>query len=284
MKIEGRIRDVGSFKVRRFLPSRACRSVGPFVFFDHAGPADLASGQGMDVPPHPHIGLATVTYLFEGGLIHRDSLGWHQLIRPGDINWMTAGRGIVHSERTGADLRRKGSRMNGLQLWVALPLAYEETEPEFHHHPAETLPELRVEGAQVRVLAGSAYGRGSPVRTFSPLFFADVGLPAGSTLPVPQEHSEQAVYVIEGTLEYGAERVQAGSMLILGRDPQNAVRANSDCRLVLFGGAPLDGKRHIWWNFVSSSQERLEQAKRDWKDGRFPKVAGDETEFVPLPE
>src|SRR5215471_17241446 len=276
MKIEGRLRDVGTFKVRRFLPSRACPSVGPFVFFDHAGPADLAPGRGMDVPPHPHIGLATVTYLFEGGLMHRDSLGSHQPIRPGDINWMTAGRGIVHSERTGAELRSKGSRMNGLQLWVALPLAHEETEPEFHHHPAETLPGLCIEGAQIRVLAGSAYGRTSPVRTFSPMFFADIALSSGATLPVPQEHPECAAYVIEGTLEYGEERVAAGSMLILGRGAGIALRASSNCRLVLLGGAPLDGKRHIWWNFVSSSKDRLEQAKRDWIRGRFPKVPGDE--------
>lgn len=280
MRIEGRLRDVGTFQVHRFLPFRERPSVGPFVFFDHAGPADLAPGQGMDVPPHPHIGLATVTYLFEGGLIHRDSLGSHQLIRPGDINWMTAGRGIVHSERTGAELRSKGSRMNGLQLWVALPAAHEETEPGFHHHPAETLPALRVEGAQIRVLAGSAYGRTSPVRTFSPLFFADVALPAGSMLPVPQEHPERAAYVIEGTLGYGEERVAAGSMLILGRGAGIAVRASSNCRLVLLGGAPLDGKRHIWWNFVSSSKDRLEQAKRDWIEGRFPEVPGDEAEIV----
>jgi redox-sensitive bicupin YhaK (pirin superfamily) len=282
MKIEGRLRNVGTFKVHRFLPSRERPSVGPFVFFDHAGPADLAPGQGMDVPPHPHIGLATVTYLFEGGLIHRDSLGSHQLIRPGDINWMIAGRGIVHSERTGAELRSKGARMNGLQLWVALPLAHEETEPEFHHHFAETLPGLRVEGAQVRVLAGSAYGRTSPVRTFSPLFFADVALPAGSTLPLPQEHPERAVYVIEGTLEYGEERVVAGSMLILARGVGIAVRASSNCRFILLGGTPLDGKRHIWWNFVSSSKDRLEQAKRDWIAGRFPEVPGDEAEFIAL--
>jgi redox-sensitive bicupin YhaK (pirin superfamily) len=284
MKIEGRLRAVGIFNVHRLLPYRERPSVGPFVFFDHAGPADLAPGQGMDVPPHPHIGLATVTYLFEGRLIHRDSLGSHQLIRPGDINWMTAGRGIVHSERTGAELRSKGSRMNGLQLWVALPLAHEETEPEFHHHSAETLPGLCVEGAQIRVLAGSAYGRTSPVRTFSPMFFADVTLSSGSTLPVPQEHPERAAYVIEGALESGEERVAAGSMLILGRGEGIAVRADSNCRLVLLGGAPLDGERQIWWNFVSSSKVRLEQTKRDWIAGRFPKVPGDEAEFVALRE
>jgi redox-sensitive bicupin YhaK (pirin superfamily) len=173
--------------------------------------------------------------------------------------------------------------MNGLQLWVALPLAHEETEPEFHHHPAETLPALRVEGAQIRLLAGSAYGRTSPVRTFSLLFVADVALSSGSMLPVPEEHPERAAYVIEGTLEYGEERVAAGSMLILGRGTGIAVRASSNCRLVLLGGAPLDGKRHIWWNFVSSSKDRLEQAKRDWIRGRFPKVPGDEAEFVALP-
>jgi redox-sensitive bicupin YhaK (pirin superfamily) len=283
--IDGRPRDLGGFQIRRFLPARGGGPfVGPFVFFDHAGPTDLAPGHGLDVPPHPHIGLATVTYLFEGAIEHRDSLGSHQVIRPGDINWMTAGRGIVHSERTGSELRRAGSRLNALQLWVALPLAHEESEPEFHHHSVEALPAVTVADARIRVLAGSSYGKTSPIHTFSPLFFLDVMLPAGSSLPVPKEYSERAAYVIEGTMDCGSERAAAGRMLIFAQHTEITLRANSPCRVVLFGGAPLDGKRHLWWNFVSSSKERIEQAKRDWKERRFPKVPGDEVEFVPLPE
>jgi redox-sensitive bicupin YhaK (pirin superfamily) len=282
--IEGRLRDIGGFEVRRFLPSRACPFVGPFVFFDHAGPVEFTPGCGLDVPPHPHIGLATVTYLFEGALVHRDSLGSEQIIRPGDINWMTAGRGIAHSERTSDELRRGGSRMNGLQLWVALPPAYEETEPQFHHHPVGTLPDFDVEAAHVRVLAGSAYGQTSPVHTFSPLFFLDVTLPAGSSLPLLKEYEERAVYVIEGALECETERWAPGNMLVFTRDAEVTLRATSHCRFVLFGGAQLDGKRYIWWNFVSSSRDRIEQAKRDWKEGRFARIPGDEVEFVPLPD
>lgn len=282
--ISGRPRDIGGFEVRRVLPTRAFPLVGPFIFFDHAGPAAFAPGEGLDVPPHPHIGLATVTYLFEGEIVHRDSLGSNQPIRPGDINWMTAGRGIVHSERTGGALRRAGSRVNALQLWVALPLAHEETEPEFHHHAADTLPALSDGGARIRVLAGSSHGVTSPVHTFSPLFFVDVTLPAGSSFPIPREYPERAAYVVAGAAAYGTERVEAGRMLVFRQDTEIALRADSDCRLVLLGGNPIDGKRHIWWNFVSSSRERIQQAGRDWKDRRFPKVPGDEVEFVPLPE
>jgi redox-sensitive bicupin YhaK (pirin superfamily) len=282
--IDGRARDIGGFQVRRFLPSRTNPSVGPFVFFDHAGPTDLAPGHGLDVPPHPHIGLATVTYLFEGAIVHRDSLGSHQEIRPGDINWMTAGRGIVHSERTAPELRRAGSRLNALQIWVALPIAHEETEPEFHHHPAATLPSFKVEAARIRLLAGSAYGQTSPIHTFSPMFFLDVAMPAGSSLPLLQEHAERALYVLDGAVECGTERATAGRMLVFTPADEVVLRSSSDCRIVLFGGAPLDGKRQMWWNFVSSSKERIEQARRDWKDRKFPKIPGDEVEFVPLPE
>jgi redox-sensitive bicupin YhaK (pirin superfamily) len=225
-----------------------------------------------------------VTYLFEGDLVHRDSLGSHQTIQPGDINWMTAGRGIVHSERTSADLRRASSRLNALQIWVALPLAREETEPEFHHHPGETLPSFSVEAARIRLLAGSAYGRSSPIHTFSPMFFLDIALPAGSSLPVLREYLERALYVIDGSVECGTERAMAGRMMAFMPDTDVVLRASSNCRIVLFGGAPLDGRRHIWWNFVSSSKDRIEQAKRDWKDGKFARVPGDEAEFVPLPE
>jgi redox-sensitive bicupin YhaK (pirin superfamily) len=282
--IDGRSRDIGGFQVRRFLPARACPSVGPFVFFDHAGPTELASGHGLDVLPHPHIGLATVTYLFEGAIVHRDSLGSHQPIRPGDINWMTAGRGIAHSERTGPDLRRSGSRLNALQIWVGLPVAHEETEPEFHHHPAETLPTLAVEAARIRVLAGSAYGRTSPVHTFSPMFLLDVALPAGTSLSVPQDYPERALYVLEGAVECGTEIATPGRMLVFTPGAEIVLRASSNARIVLFGGAPLDGKRYLYWNFVSSSKERIEQAKSDWKGGKFPKIPEDDVEFTPLPE
>ena len=282
--IDARPRDIGGFKVGRLLPSTARRLVGPFIFFDHMGPAELAPGAGMDVRPHPHIGLATVTYLFEGEIIHRDSLGSHQPIRPGDINWMTAGRGIVHSERTSAELRRLGSRMDGLQLWVALPMADEKTDPSFHHHPAATLPVLDRDGARIRVLAGNGYGEKSPVRTFSPLFYADVAMPAGCELAIPREHEERAVYVVSGAIGCGAESAGPGRMLVFAPGADVRLRAGVDSRLVLIGGAPIDGKRHILWNFVASSKEQIEQAKRDWTDRRFPTVPGDDVEFVPLPD
>jgi redox-sensitive bicupin YhaK (pirin superfamily) len=282
--INAKPRDVGGFVVGRVLPSAARRLVGPFIFFDHMGPAELGPGEGMDVRPHPHIGLATVTYLFEGEIIHRDSLGSCQPIRPGDINWMTAGRGIAHSERTSAELRESGSRIHGLQLWVALPLADEEAAPEFHHHPASTLPALEQEGARIRVLAGTAYGQTSPVRTFSSLFYVDIALPAGCSLPVPREHEERAAYVVEGAIECGTERAESRRMLVFTPGAEVVLRAETDARVVLVGGAPIDGERHIFWNFVSSSKERIEQAKRDWKEQRFPKVPGDEIEFIPLPE
>jgi redox-sensitive bicupin YhaK (pirin superfamily) len=282
--IEARSRDLGGFAVGRVLPSAARRLVGPFIFFDHMGPAELAAGRGLDVRPHPHIGLATVTYLFEGEIIHRDSLGSHQPIRPGAVNWMTAGGGIVHSERTGPELRRAGSRVHGLQLWVALPLAHEETEPEFRHHPEQTLPSLELAGVRIRVLAGSAFGKSSPVKTFSTLLYADVAMPAGYELPMPSEHEERAAYIIDGAVTCGGERAERGRMLVFAKGAEVALRATTDARIALIGGAPIDGDRHIWWNFVSSSKARIEQAKRDWKEGRFPKVPGDEAEFIPLPE
>jgi redox-sensitive bicupin YhaK (pirin superfamily) len=284
MIIEGRARDLGGFTVRRVLPAMGRRLVGPFIFFDHMGPMQLGPGEGMDVRPHPHIGLATVTYLFEGELVHRDSLGSHQTIRPGEINWMTAGRGIVHSERTSAELRRTGFRMDGLQLWVALPRSHEEAEPEFHHHGADTLPVIEQAGMSIRVLIGTAYGLSSPVRTFSPMFYVDASLPAGCQLSLPKEYEERAAYVVEGAISCGSERAEHGSMLVVEAGDDVAVRAEADSRIVLVGGAPIDGERHIWWNFVSSSKERIEQAKLDWKEARFPKVPGDEIEFTPLPE
>jgi hypothetical protein len=282
--IDARARDLGGFTVGRVLPSTARKLVGPFIFFDHMGPAAFPPGRGIDVRPHPHIGLATVTYLFAGEIVHRDSLGSHQPIRPGDVNWMTAGRGITHSERTGLELRQAGSRLDGLQLWVALPRRHEETEPQFHHHPARDLPAVAVLGTQVRVLAGEAYGAASPVKTFSPLFYVDAQIPAGGELPLPDGYEERAAYVVSGTVECGDEQAERGRMLVFTPGVSVALRAVSDARVALIGGAPIDGERHIFWNFVSSSQARIEQAKRDWQEGRFPKVPGDEQEFIPLPQ
>jgi redox-sensitive bicupin YhaK (pirin superfamily) len=282
--IEARPRDLGGLIVGRVLPSVGRRLVGPFIFFDHMRPTEFAPGQAVDVRPHPHINLATVTYLFEGEIVHRDSLGSHQPIRPGAINWMTAGRGIVHSERTPAERRAAGSRMHGIQLWVALPKDDEEVEPDFRHHPAHTLPTLELEGVRLSVLVGSAYGARSPVRTFSSLFYVEAIVPAGSELSLPLEHEERAAYVVEGVVSCGDERAAAGRMLVFSRGGTPVLRGETAARVMLLGGAPLEGPRHIWWNFVSSSKERIEQAKRDWKEGRFPKVPGDEIEFIPLPD
>ncbi len=282
--VEPHARDLGGFTVGRVLPALAMRHVGPFVFFDHMGPAELPPGHGIDVRPHPHVNLATVTYLFEGAIVHKDSLGSDQAIHPGDINWMTAGRGIVHSERTGADLRRAGSRLHGIQLWVALPTADEEAEPAFHHHPAGTLPVVDAGGARTRVLAGALHGVRSPVRVFSPLAYADAVLPGGAELVVPDEYEERAAYVVEGTVSCGAEDVVAPRLLVFEDGEDAVLRSAAGARVLLLCGAPLDGPRHLYWNFVSSSKERIERAKSDWREGRFPKVPGDEEEFIPLPD
>jgi redox-sensitive bicupin YhaK (pirin superfamily) len=278
--IEARRRGVDGISVLRLLPTSRRRMVGPFVFFDHFGPVAFPPGAGMRVRPHPHINLATVTYLFEGEIVHRDSLGSQQPIRAGDVNWMTAGRGIVHSERSDG---AAGGRMHGIQLWVALPTADEETEPAFHHHPAATLPRLDG-GGDLRLIAGTAFGRSSPVRTFSPLFYLDAALDDGATIALPEEHEERAAYVTGGRLLCGGEALEPGRLAVFDRGDRPALRAEGRTRLVLLGGAPLDGERHVWWNFVSSRRERIEQAKRDWKEGRFPRVPGDEQEFIPLPE
>jgi redox-sensitive bicupin YhaK (pirin superfamily) len=282
--VDARERDLGGFSVRRTLPSAARRMVGPFTFFDHFGPVDFKPGQGMSVRPHPHIGLATVTYLFEGEIVHRDSLGSHQAIRPGDINWMTAGRGIVHSERTAPDRVERGARLHGLQLWVALPTVLEESEPSFHHHPSSVMPERSLGGVDLRLLAGTAYGMSSPVACLSPLFYVDAVMPAGSELALTSEHEERAAYVVEGAIQCAGEHAEVGRMLVLKSEKNVIVRAERTARIVLVGGAPLDGERHVDWNFVSSSKERIARARRDWKEGRFPKVPGDEVEFIPLPE
>ncbi len=281
--IEPHVRDLGSFTVRRLLPSAQRQAVGPFIFFDELAPSTFPPGQGMDVRPHPHIGLATVTYLFEGEIYHRDSLGYVQAIHPGDVNWMTAGKGIVHSERTGDEARTSGITMHGIQSWVALPQAYEEVEPSFHHHPASTLPMLDQPGIHLRVIAGSAYGLTSPVLTYSSLFYVAAEISAGSELTLPEDYPERAVYLVEGQLTVGSEVLTSGKMAIwLGTDPV-ILHAQSDTRVMLLGGEPLDGQRYLWWNFVSSSEARIEQAKQTWLTDQFPKVPG-ETEFIPLPQ
>lgn len=281
--IEPRVRDLGGFSVRRLLPAPLHRMVGPFIFFDHMGPAEFAPGGGIDVRPHPHINLATVTYLFEGEIFHRDSLGSAQAIRPGAINWMTAGRGIVHSERTPPQVRASGHRLHGLQIWVALPRASEEALPSFHHHAAEALPVVSEEGVRVRVLLGSAFGVTSPVPTASPLCYADLELAAGAVLPLPQRIGERAIYLVDGEVALHGARLTAGRMVLLAVNDRELV-AETAARLVLIGGEPLDGPRFIDWNFVSSSRERIEEARRAWRERRFPLVPGDEQEFIPLPD
>ena len=280
-----RTRDLGDgFEVRRALPSVQRRMVGPFVFFDQMGPVAFLEGKGLDVRPHPHIGLATVTYLFEGEIMHRDSLGTVQPIRPGAVNWMTAGRGIVHSERTPPELRaREGARLFGVQTWVALPKACEETAPAFAHHQADQLPVLEEPGKRLRLIAGTFYGARSPVAVSSEMFYADAELGNGARLDVPAEHAERAIYVVAGRIEIAGAEIDAGRLIVLSPGAELAVAANGPARLLVFGGASMDGPRHLWWNFVSSSQERIEQAKEEWKAGRFAPVAG-ETEFIPLPE
>ena len=276
--------DLGGFQVHRALPSARSRMVGPFIFFDHFGPAVFKAGDGVDVRPHPHIGLATVTYLFDGEIVHRDSLGTAMPIRPGAVNWMTAGRGIVHSERTAADRRDGGEPLHGLQLWVALPMKDEETAPAFAHTAAADIPTLTEADMTLRVVAGSLHGLRSPVTTSWETMFADVRLKAGATMPLDAEHEERAVYVITGEIEIGGDRHGPERLLVLKPGDHIAIRATSDARFILVGGAPMDGPRHIWWNFVSSSKERIESAKADWKTGRFDIVPGDTTEFIPLPD
>ena len=279
-----RTRDLGGgFEVRRVLPSGERRTVGPFVFFDQMGPTVLPAGRGLDVRPHPHIGLATVTYLFDGEIIHRDSLGTVQPIRPGGVNWMTAGRGIVHSERTPPEFRTGGGGLFGIQTWVGLPKDNEEADPAFAHHPEDALPVLDGDGKRVRVIAGAFHGARSPLVVFSETVYVDAALAPDARLEIPPEYEERAVYIAEGRIEIGGDSFEEGRMLVFRAGDPVTVTAGGPARVLLLGGAPLDGPRHLWWNFVSSSTERIEQAKADWREGRFPQVPG-ETEFTPLPE
>jgi redox-sensitive bicupin YhaK (pirin superfamily) len=280
-----RAHDIGGFEVRRALPARERQMVGPFIFFDQMGPGEFLAGRGLDVRPHPHIGLATVTYLFEGEILHRDSLGSHQPIVPGDVNWMTAGRGITHSERTEQASRNHANRLFGIQSWVALPKAAEETAPDFVHHSASTLPVVEDPGLQLRLIAGSAWGLTSPVAVSSPLFYADALLAAGAAVPLPGEYDERAAYVVHGEIDVAGDRFEPGRMLVFRAGDRLALQAGPQgARVLLLGGAAMDGPRHLFWNFVSSSSDRIEQAKADWAAGRFGKVTGDEVEHIPLPQ
>jgi redox-sensitive bicupin YhaK (pirin superfamily) len=282
--IEGRVHDLGDgFTVRRLLPVQQARHVGPLVFFDHIGPASFAAGKGMDVRPHPHIGLATVTWLFEGAIRHRDSLGSLTDIRPGEVNWMTAGKGIVHSERTPPDERRDGQTLHGIQIWVALPQADAEVDPEFHHHERDQLPRISRAGVEAILIAGDAYGERSPVKVYAPIFLLEVKLAAGTEFALPPEHSERGIYVVDGRVRWGDLDLTATQMAVQAGSSSPSLLATEDSRLMLFGGAPLDGERDLWWNFVASRRERIEQAKVDWAAGRYVPVPGDDQEFIPLP-
>jgi redox-sensitive bicupin YhaK (pirin superfamily) len=274
-------KDLGEFTVRRSIPRVGQKSVGPWVFFDHFGPADFGPGEGINVRPHPHINLATVSYLFEGEIYHRDSLGNALPIHPGAINLMVAGKGIVHSERTRDELKATGYKLHGLQLWHALPEADEEVEPAFYHTPADDIPSGEVKGIKYRVMMGEAYGLRSPVKTFSPILYVEADMPAGSELVLP-EAEELAVYVVQGEAQIDGEDSPIFTLSILSSDAK-MIKAKTQTRLAMIGGSPL-GKRYMDWNFVSSRPERIEQAKEDWREGRFDIVPGDEDEFIPLPK
>jgi len=281
--ITPRPHDLGGFVVRRALPSAERRMVGPWIFFDHMGPADFPPGQGIDVRPHPHINLATVTYLFRGEMLHRDSLGNELAVRPGEINLMIAGRGIVHSERQREEIKAAGNALEGLQLWLALPEADEEMEPAFHHYDAAEIPAADIDGAAVRVLIGEAYGVRSPVKTLAETLYVEARLEPGQRLRLPDGIEERALYVVDGELQAMESRIAARTMAVFSPAEDIEVTATAPTRFVIIGGERLS-HRHIWWNFVSSRRERIEQAKTDWREGRFPKVPGDEAEFIPLPE
>jgi len=274
--------DLGGFVVRRVLPSAGRQMVGPFIFFDHLGPTQFSPGAGIDVRPHPHIALATVTYLFAGSLEHRDSLGTVREIRPGDVNWMTAGRGIAHSERTPKPARAAGEQVHGIQSWVALPDGQEDGEPSFVHYPAATLPTRAAEGIELTVIAGEAFGMRSPVTTLWPTFYIHAQFAHGATLDVPPDHGERAVYVVQGELAVGELPVTAGQIAVLEPGTNARLRSLGGTRAMLLGGAAFPTPRYIWWNFVASSRERIELAKGRWQRQEFPAVPG-ETEFIPLP-
>lgn len=281
--VKPRERDLGSFPVRRLLPAAAARSVGPFVFVDHMGPLALAPGEGVDVRPHPHIGLATVTWLWEGALVHRDSLGVVQTIEPGAVNWMTAGRGIVHSERSPPDDRARGPKLHGMQTWVALPREHEDAEPSFAHVAAQDLPEFARDDASIIVIAGHAFGARAPTPTFGDMLNAGATFASAGSLALPADHEERSVYPVDANLAIDGEPLPMHHLGVIEPGRAVTIEARGPARAMLIGGAALDGERFLWWNFVATSRERIERAKEDWREGRFAMVPG-ETEFIPLPE
>jgi len=278
-----RTSDIGGFEVRRALPSRRKRMVGPFIFFDEMGPSEFLLGSGLDVRPHPHIGLATLTYLFRGEILHRDSIGTVQPIRPGEVNWMTAGRGIAHSERTPPELRARAGTLYGIQAWVALPERHEETQPVFAHHAEAELPVIDDSGVHLRLIAGNLGGRRSPVKTLSETLYAAAELVPGAVLPVDAGYEERALYIAEGEVEIAGRSHGPQQLLVLRPGDTVSVTATQPARLLVLGGEPMEGPRYIWWNFVSTRRERIEQAKSDWRAGRFDRVV-EENEFIPLPD
>ncbi len=282
--IDGPPRNIGGFSVRRVLPAVGHPTVGPFIFFDHLGPVEFAPGHGMDVRPHPHIGLATITYLLEGELVHRDTLGTVQTVRPGDVNWMVAGRGVAHSERSSPEVRARGSRSHGLQAWVALPREREDMAPVFEHHPRHTLPLIEQPGVSLRVLAGSAYGQTAPTGVLSPTLYVHATMTDDATLAVDDSHAERAAYVIDGELECDGRTFGAAVMIVFRAAASATLRARSATNVILVGGGSLDGPREIWWNFVASSEDRIEAAKIAWRADQFGTVFGDEDERIPLPD
>jgi redox-sensitive bicupin YhaK (pirin superfamily) len=285
-----RARDLGGFEVRRALPSPKRQMVGPFVFFDQAGPAEFVTGKGIDVRPHPHIGLATVTYLYRGEFHHRDSLGSDQIILPGAVNWMVAGKGVTHSERTSEATRKAPHSLFGIQTWVALPEDAEDIAPAFEHHAKEALPEIEADGATLRLVLGQAYGEKAPASIYSETFYVDAVLQPGARVPLPDDHEDRGIYVTEGTISVAGQHFEAGRMMVFRPGDQISVAAGPEgARLMLLGGATLNGPRYVWWNFVSSSKERLEHAKEEWRqgdwgNGMFDLPAGDRDEFIPLPD
>lgn len=281
-----RSRDIGGLEVGRVLPAVGRRMVGPFIFWDQMGPGELIAGNGLDVRPHPHINLATITYLFDGQIRHKDSLGYDMTIEPGAVNWMTAGRGIVHSERSDALVRQNDQRVFGIQSWVAMPREFEEVEPSFVHHSTLSLPSMHQDGVYARMIAGSAWGMTSPVHTYSRILYGDVRLQPGASLPIDPTDEERALYLVEGAMTVDGVAYEAGRMLILRERATITVKnvVPLGARFMLLGGDVLDGERHIWWNFVSSRKERIEQAKEEWRQGRFDTIPGDAEEFIPLPE
>jgi redox-sensitive bicupin YhaK (pirin superfamily) len=281
-----RTSDIGGFSVRRALPSARRRMIGPFIFFDQMGPAELLVGGGIDVRPHPHIGLATVTYLFKGEMYHRDSLGTEIAIAPGALNWMSAGRGIVHSERERPERKQEARSLFGLQSWVALPHHLEESDPTFQHFGTEEQPEFADKGATVKLIAGSLYGHKAPVNTASEMFYADVTLEPGAKIPLDAGWEERGLYTVAGQIEIAGQSFDTAQLLVFKPGDHLVIENNSSnpARFVVLGGEPMDGRRYIWWNFVSSSKERIEQAKEDWRQGRFDTVPGDAEEFISLPD